>query len=76
MSRKRENKEDMLTEDSSVNEETPTNEESKVVEFIALQTMKVYCNKSFSLIEGQKIPKDFPKEFITSLINSKIIKEV
>jgi len=56
--------------------ETPIVEKSKVVEFIALQTMKVYCNKSFDLIKGGKLPKDFPKEFTKSLINSKIIKEV
>lgn len=57
-------------------EETPIVEQSKVVEFVALQTMKVYCNKSFDLIKGEKLPKDFPSEFIKSLINSKIIKEV
>ncbi len=48
----------------------------KTIEFVALKTIKVYCNKHFKLIEGQKLPKDFPKGFITSLINDKIIKEV
>lgn len=76
MTRKEENIDAVVTV-----EETPAIEESirkpnKVVGFVALQTTKVYCNKSFDLIEGQKIPKDLPKEFITSLINSKIIKEV
>ena len=42
--------------------------------YIAIKTIDVWCNKTFKLIESQKIPKDFPKEFIDSLLKSKIIK--
>lgn len=74
MTRRKEITEDIESVESV--EETPVVEKSKAVEFIALQTIKVYCNKSFDLIKGEKIPKDLPKEFLTSLTNSKIIKKV
>jgi hypothetical protein len=44
--------------------------------YIALISTKVFCNKIYELVEGEEIPKDFPKPFIESLITNKTIKEV
>lgn len=44
--------------------------------YIALETVKITCNKDFDLVKGEEISKDIHKAFIESLINSKLIKEV
>lgn len=42
--------------------------------YTALVTQKVLCNKKFSLVEGEEIPRGIDAPFIQSLLSSNLIK--
>ncbi len=49
-------------------------EVAKTKKYVALKTTYVICNERVKLIRGEEIPPIIGKDFITSLINSKLIK--
>lgn len=42
--------------------------------YIALKTTNLICNGRFRIIKGEEIPAGIDKSFISSLINSNLIK--
>lgn len=63
-----------LSEKLEKSEDFSNKKEISLKKYVALKTIKITANRVFNLIEGEEIPKEIDKNFIQSLISSKLIK--